>query len=224
MRPVWFMSQVLFFSVAGDWDPHYLAMLAPAVAVLVGAGVVALWNDYRSPGWRGWILPLMLAGTAGLQTFILARYPHWSYWLTPTIIVLCLAAAAGLVVARLNPRLKITNGYPQAAISVGVMSLLIAPSIWAASAIWYGGETRAPVAGPEARHGAAAYRSASEADSLRDYLQVNQGDAKYLELPPIGWQLFILGSSQSYSTAFPTFLDTCATRLLAEPLSIHTER
>src|SRR5215211_1631185 len=40
-----------------------------------------------------------------------------------------------------------------------------------------------------------------------------------LELPPIGWQLFILGSSQSYSTAFPTFLDTCATRLLAEPLS-----
>ena len=41
----------------------------------------------------------------------------------------------------------------------------------------------------------------------------------YLELPPIGWQLFILGSSQSYSTAFPTFLDTCATRLLAEPLS-----
>src|SRR5215211_5125452 len=41
-----------------------------------------------------------------------------------------------------------------------------------------------------------------------------------LELPPIGWQLFILGSSQSYSTAFPTFLDTCATRLLAEPLSL----
>ena len=177
---MWFMPQVLFFSVAGDWDAHYLAMLAPAVAVLVGAGVVALWNDYRSPGWRGWILPLTLAGTAGLQTFILARYPHWSYWLTPTIVVLCLAAAAGLVVARLNPRLKITNGYPLAAISVGVISLLIAPSIWAASAIWYGGQTRAPIAGPEARHGAAASRSASEADSLTDYLQVNQGDAKYL--------------------------------------------
>src|SRR5215211_3044629 len=43
-------------------------------------------------------------------------------------------------------------------------------------------------------------------------------DHRALELPPIGWQLFILGSSQSYSTAFPTFLDTCATRLLAEPL------
>ena len=40
-----------------------------------------------------------------------------------------------------------------------------------------------------------------------------------LELPPIGWQLFILGSSQSDSTAFPSFLDTYATRLLAEPLN-----
>src|SRR5215217_2316524 len=39
-----------------------------------------------------------------------------------------------------------------------------------------------------------------------------------LELPPIGWQLFILGNSKSDSTAFPLFLDTYATRLLAEPL------
>src|SRR5215204_663748 len=40
-----------------------------------------------------------------------------------------------------------------------------------------------------------------------------------LELPPIGWQLFLLGNSKSDSTAFPSFLDTYATRLLAEPLS-----
>jgi hypothetical protein len=41
-----------------------------------------------------------------------------------------------------------------------------------------------------------------------------------LELPPIGWQLFILGSSWSDWTAFPSPLDTYATRLLAEPLSL----
>jgi hypothetical protein len=40
-----------------------------------------------------------------------------------------------------------------------------------------------------------------------------------LELPPIGWQLFIRGNSQSDSTPFPSLLDTYATRLLAEPLS-----
>src|SRR5215218_5354562 len=40
-----------------------------------------------------------------------------------------------------------------------------------------------------------------------------------LEVPSIGWQLFILESSQSDSTAFPSCLDTYATRLLTEPLS-----
>ena len=40
-----------------------------------------------------------------------------------------------------------------------------------------------------------------------------------LELPPIGWQLFALDSSQNDSTAFSSLLDIYATRLLAEPLS-----
>src|SRR5215211_7255518 len=40
-----------------------------------------------------------------------------------------------------------------------------------------------------------------------------------LELPSIGWQLFVLGNSQSDSTAFQSSLDTYATRLLTEPLS-----
>jgi hypothetical protein len=40
-----------------------------------------------------------------------------------------------------------------------------------------------------------------------------------LEAAPIGWQLFILGSRQSDSTALLLFLDTYATRLLAQALS-----
>src|SRR5215218_6657292 len=40
-----------------------------------------------------------------------------------------------------------------------------------------------------------------------------------LELPSIGWQLFILDSSQSDPIALPAFLDTYATRLLTEPLN-----
>src|SRR5215207_6103287 len=45
-----------------------------------------------------------------------------------------------------------------------------------------------------------------------------------LELPSIGWQLFILDSSQSDSTAFPSCLDTYATRLLTEALSRTSDR
>jgi hypothetical protein len=47
-----------------------------------------------------------------------------------------------------------------------------------------------------------------------------------LELPSIGWQRFVLGSSQNHSTAFLSSLDTYATRLLTEPLTqrpaVHT--
>jgi hypothetical protein len=46
----------------------------------------------------------------------------------------------------------------------------------------------------------------------------NNGIVSALELPSIGWQLFILDSSQSDSTAFPSCLDTYATRLLTEAL------
>src|SRR5215217_5524725 len=40
-----------------------------------------------------------------------------------------------------------------------------------------------------------------------------------LEAAPIGWQLFLLGSSQGDSTAFPLCFDTYATRLLAQALT-----
>jgi 4-amino-4-deoxy-L-arabinose transferase-like glycosyltransferase len=178
----WLVSLLMFFGVAGDWDPHYLAMLAPAVAALVGAGVVALWEDYLSPGWRGWLLPLMLVGTASIQLHILVQYPNWSSWLAPAIVILNLAAAASLVVARLTPRLRI-SGYPLAAISLGIGSLFLAPSIWAASTVWYGAETRSPTAGPEAEASELSSRfgsEGSEVDGLVDYLEANQGDAKYL--------------------------------------------
>jgi 4-amino-4-deoxy-L-arabinose transferase-like glycosyltransferase len=178
----WFMTLVVFFSVAGDWDPYYLAMLAPAVAALVGAGVVALWDDYRSRGWRRWLLPLTLVGVASLQLYILSLYSDWSYLLAPTIVILCLAAAASLVAARPEPGLEVSS-YLLAAISVGILSLFLAPSIWAASTIWYGAETRSPTAGPQIVTGATSSRFRSDGEAvapLVDYLEANQGDATYL--------------------------------------------
>jgi 4-amino-4-deoxy-L-arabinose transferase-like glycosyltransferase len=178
----WLTSQVVFFSVAGDWDPYYLAMLAPAVAALVGAGGVALLDDYRGQGWRGWLLPLTLVGVASLQLYILSLYPDWSHWLAPTIVILCLAAAASLVAARPKPWLKV-SGYPLAAIGVGILSLFLAPSIWAASTMWYGAETRSPNAGPQIVAGETSNRIRSDGDEVAhmvDYLEANQGDATYL--------------------------------------------
>jgi 4-amino-4-deoxy-L-arabinose transferase-like glycosyltransferase len=179
---VWLVSLVMFFSVAGDWDPHYLAMLSPAVAALVGVGLVTLWDDYRSPARRGWLMPLTLVATAGIQLHILAHYPEWSRWLGPTIVILNLGAAASLVVARLAPQLK-GGGLPLGAISLGVGSLLLAPTIWAVSTVWYGAETRSPTAGPQAKPSETSNRfgsEGSEVDPLVENLEANQGDTEYL--------------------------------------------
>ena len=127
------MTTATFFSVAGMFHRYYLVMLAPAVAALVGAGVVALWSDYRSPGWRGWLLPLTLLGMAALHTYIILAYydEDWTRWLPPVIAGLCLVAAVVLVVLRLRPRLKAST-YAAGAVTVSVLALLIAPTVWAA--------------------------------------------------------------------------------------------
>ena len=54
----------------------------------------------------------------------------------------------------------------------------------------------------------------------RHFRAINfSSNSGYLERPSIVWQLLILGSSQSNSTAFLSSLDTYATRLLTEPLT-----
>ena len=141
-----------------------------------------MWDDYRGQGWRGWLLPLTLLSVASLQLYILSLYPNWSHWLAPTIAIVCLAAAASLVAARPKPGLKV-SGYPLAAISVGILSLFLAPSIWAASTMWYGAETRSPTAGPQAKPTETSSTfpgNGNKVARLVDYLQANQGDATYL--------------------------------------------
>jgi 4-amino-4-deoxy-L-arabinose transferase-like glycosyltransferase len=68
-----------------------------------------------------------------------------------------------------------------AAATVGMVSLLIAPSFWAVSTIWYGGETRTPTAGPHplADRGASA-NFVRDAAPLLDYLRSHQDTAKDL--------------------------------------------
>jgi 4-amino-4-deoxy-L-arabinose transferase-like glycosyltransferase len=176
----WFITEWVFFSIAGDWDPHYLAVFAPAVASLVGIGVVALWTAYRSPGWQGWILPVTLAVTATVQSQALTGYADWISWLRPATVLLSLAAVIGLVVARVSPHLRGTS-FALAAVSVGMVSLLLAPSLWAASTIWYGNETRAPTAGPRAkRERSASSQFERDAAALLSYLQSHQDTARYL--------------------------------------------
>jgi 4-amino-4-deoxy-L-arabinose transferase-like glycosyltransferase len=192
---MWLLTQGVFFSIAGMFHRYYLVMLAPAVAALVGAGIVALWSDYRSPGRRGWLLPLTLLGMAALHTYIILTYydEDWGGWLTIVIVGLCLVAAVGLIVLRLRPRLK-ASAYSAGAVAVGVLTLLIAPTVWAAYTVWQGNGGGLSGVGPRTVQGSSwggppgggprgggpwGHRDTPD-PALVDYLQANRGDAKYL--------------------------------------------
>ena len=175
---VWLLPMVVFFSVANLFHRYYLEMLAPASAALVGAGVAALWDDYRRPGWRGWLLPLALAGSAAFEAVILSDFPEWSRWLTPLVVGLCLAAAGALAVVRLVRRHD-RPAWAGAVAAAGVLALLVPLAVWAFIPVWYGGHAGLPYAGPDLLEEHQRGTTVS-ADRLTDYLQANQGDETYL--------------------------------------------
>jgi 4-amino-4-deoxy-L-arabinose transferase-like glycosyltransferase len=176
----WLLPQAVFFSVANLFHRYYLEMLSPAIAALVGAGAAALWNDYRGPQRRGWLLPAALVGSAAVEVALLSAFPDWSRWLSPLVAGLCLAAAATLVVARLFSQARTTRPvWAGVAATVAVLALLLPPTVWTLIPVWSGGDTALPYAGPDLlaqpRRG-----GLPETDQLVAYLTANRGDETFL--------------------------------------------
>ena len=99
---LWLLTHYVTFSFAdGTFHPYYTTMLAPAIAALTGAGVVALLRAFRtrSAVWA-WVLPLAIAVTAVWAIVLLRRDSGFAGWLWPVIAVLAVAAVAVLLVAR----------------------------------------------------------------------------------------------------------------------------
>jgi len=106
-----------------------------------------LWSDYRSSGTEGWFLPLALVVMTILHVRMLAGYEDWSSRLTPVIAGLCLTSAAVLAVLRLRPKPKVGT-HAAIATAVGVLALLIAPTVWASYQVFQGPRGPLPAAGP----------------------------------------------------------------------------
>jgi 4-amino-4-deoxy-L-arabinose transferase-like glycosyltransferase len=163
----WLVTQVAFFSVASQFQPYYMVMMAPAVAALVGIGSVELWQAYRSPEWTGWLLPASLLGCVAVAAYILIPFPDWNRRLLPGVLFLGIPAVVVLVVTRFRGRYPARLLYPAAV--AGMLAVLVAPTAWAAIPVWNGSGSR-PYAGPEMTHGRGPA-------SLAQYEGVNGGTA-----------------------------------------------
>jgi 4-amino-4-deoxy-L-arabinose transferase-like glycosyltransferase len=191
---MWLLTMAIFFSVAGFFHQYYMTEMAPAIAALFGIGLVTMWKDFQNGGWRGWLLPLALVATLAEQIYLLNSYPTWSSWMVPIMVVLSIVALVALVGARLAPRLRLNA--PSArillpALGVGVLALMLAPTVWSITPILLSKQGDTLVAGPPQTEGFGGNfgggrngGTASSNAQLISYLEANQGNAKFLVAVP----------------------------------------
>lgn len=179
---VWLLTMAVFFSVASFFHQYYLSTLAPAICALFGIGVVVMWKDYRRSGWHGWLLPVALMLTALEQIHIIVSNPSWGTWLIPLIAIPCGLAALILFVARLFPRLKFDARTLIPVLCLGVMALMLTPTIWSTIPVVENIAADLPIAGPTQQFGGSGGPGGqiNTNTALIRYLEANQGSAKYL--------------------------------------------
>jgi 4-amino-4-deoxy-L-arabinose transferase-like glycosyltransferase len=179
---MWLLTMGIFFSVAGFIHEYYLTVMAPALAALCGIGLATMWQDYRRAGWRAWLLPLALIATAAEQIYILTNYPDWGRWMIPLLVVLCLLAVGVLIGTRLPLRFTRNARVTRLllpALALGLVALMIGPTLWAAIPIFQGTETDLPLAGPTQAQGHGPGPVQVDPALIR-YLEAHQGNTQIL--------------------------------------------
>lgn len=185
----WLLTMGIFFSVASFFHQYYMTVMAPAIAALFGIGLVTMWQDFRSGGWRGWLLPIALGATIAEQIYILSNYPAWGQVLIPILVVLGIVTVGALISTLIAPHIRLNalkTRFLVIALAIGVLAMLITPTVWASVSILQSTQADTLVAGPAQTTsfaGSFAGRQNGTADSdaaLLRYLEAHQGTAKYL--------------------------------------------
>ncbi len=130
----WFVVTALIFSyMSGIIHSYYAVALAPAVAAVVGAGLVDLWGA-RLRMWLGGIaVGIVCLGSAWFGATLLDRTPGFVPGLGPAAIVLAALALLVLIAVSL-PALagrSVVKKIALAAAGVGVFATLLAPAAYA---------------------------------------------------------------------------------------------
>ena len=149
----WFLVELLTLDFSsGIVHPYYASALGPGLAVMVGAGAVALATLVRSPSNRtallGYVLSVLaIGGTVGVQLFLIGRYSDPTWWRIP-LVVIAIAAVVAI------PLLRARAG---TALAIAVAAVLVAPMVYSFS-VWLAPvDGTFPTAGPYDHAGYGGY-------------------------------------------------------------------
>jgi 4-amino-4-deoxy-L-arabinose transferase-like glycosyltransferase len=134
-----FLASAVLFSLAGGiFHPYYVALLAPFLAALTGAGAATLLGGGRS---ARILAPLAVIAGVIVELVVRGRYPGQLTWLAPVLIVVGGLAVLALVAFE-QPRVR------TAALVASLAALSIAPSVWAVDTLGYAASGTFPAGGP----------------------------------------------------------------------------
>jgi 4-amino-4-deoxy-L-arabinose transferase-like glycosyltransferase len=144
------VTGVVFSFASGIFHPYYVSMLAPWVALLVGAGVgemlPAPYGVARGVAKGRWapriVAPATIIGGAVTELVVLHTTAGAPGWATPVVIVIAVMSLL-LLLAVLSPRLRL------ALVAVMLAGLFAAPASWAARTLGYATSSTFPTGGPE---------------------------------------------------------------------------
>jgi 4-amino-4-deoxy-L-arabinose transferase-like glycosyltransferase len=130
----WFaVTAVVFSYMSGVIHSYYAVSLAPAIAALVGAGLVDLWNSHLRIWVGGIAVGAACLGSAWFGATLLDRTPDFAPGLGVSAIVLAGAALVVLVAVSL-PRLAestLARRMGVAAATLGICATLAGPAAYA---------------------------------------------------------------------------------------------
>ncbi len=200
----WLLTTGIFFTLDNPSHQYYMTTMAPAICALCGVGLVVMWGEYRGASWRWVLLPLALAVTVAVQCFVLVGYPTWASWLTPLIADCTALAVVTLLAVRLGMRMQPSRDFmrpARVALVVGVLAVILAPTVWSAYTVLTNTESFFPTAGPSAGSGsqfsslngipprfqallASIFYNTTISPLLLNYLESQEGKTTFLVATP----------------------------------------
>jgi 4-amino-4-deoxy-L-arabinose transferase-like glycosyltransferase len=136
---------IVFSFASGIFHPYYVSMLAPWVALLIGAGVGEMLPAPYGVAKGRWALriiaPAAIIGGAVTELIVLHNTAGAPGWATPVVIVA--AVLSLLLLTALSPKLRLPL------LVVMLAGLFAAPASWAAQTLDYATSSTFPTGGPE---------------------------------------------------------------------------
>lgn len=178
---IWLLTMIIFFSQAVFMNLYYVALLAPAIAALVGISLTTLWTALQAGRWQGWLLLASIVGTVVEQGIILSHYQTWNSWLLPVVggLAVCLVSIWAVVVPLQRLPARVTRSVSSMAAVILAITVGLAPVLWTCSSLHPDTESGFPAAGPSA--GGKTVAAPPSADPLLiAYLRQHQAGATFL--------------------------------------------